>query len=212
MTEAFSSVVRVFYGLYITQTQTLHINPPHKPSTQTQYRNPKPAGLKPAYIMNKPVLPFTVMLNGAWSRFEFLSPWLERGLLLLFVLLMAKAMMVDPPGTARWLSLAGSMVSLGLIGYFSYRFRPRFIRVTPEGIDGQPDGRSPLSLMWAEVTDITFEGRLITIRLKNGNEEEIDLFTRSYKTFRDAKEIITEEAGERDIPVFEKEVRDERLN
>jgi hypothetical protein len=162
--------------------------------------------------MQKPVLPFTIMLNGAWSRLEFLSPWLERALLLLFVLLMTKALMIDPPGSVRWFSLAGSLLSLGLIGYFNYRFRPRFIRVTPDGIDGQPDGRTPISLPWPDVTDITLEGRIITIRLKNGHEEEIDLFTRSYKVFRDAKGLITEEADERDIPVFEKQVRIEPGN
>ena len=160
--------------------------------------------------MQKPVLPFTVMLNGAWSRLEFLSPWLERALLLLFVLLMAKALMIDPPGTVRWFSLAGSLLSLGLIGYLNYRFRPRFIRITPEGIDGQPDGRTSISLPWPDVTDITFEGRIITIRLKNGHEEEIDLFTRSYKVFRATKEVINEEAYERNIPVFEKQAREEK--
>jgi len=154
-------------------------------------------------------LPFTVMLNGAWSRLEFLSPWLERALLLLFVLLMTKALMIDPPGTARWLSLSGSMLSLVLIGYFNYRFRPRYIRITLEGIDGQPDGKNPVLMAWSDMTDITYEGRIITIRLRNGHEEEIDLFTRSYKVFRAAKEVINDEAGERDIPVFEKQAREE---
>jgi hypothetical protein len=159
--------------------------------------------------MQKPALPFNIMLNGAWSRFEFLSPWLERALLLLFVLLMTKALMIDPPGTARWFSLAGSLISLGLIGYFNYRFRPRFIRITPDGIDGQPDGKTPVLMAWSDMTDITYEGRIITIRLRNGHEEEIDLFTRSYKVFRKAKEMINDEAGERDIPVFEKQAREE---
>jgi hypothetical protein len=149
------------------------------------------------------------MLNGAWSRLEFLSPWLERALLLLFVLLMTKALMIDPPGTTRWLSLSGSMLSLVLIGYFNYRFRPRYIRITLEGIDGQPDGKNSVLMAWSDMTDITYEGRIITIRLKNGHEEEIDLFTRSYKVFRTAKEVINEEAGERDIPVFEKQAREE---
>ncbi|TVQ15028.1 MAG: hypothetical protein EA364_03150 [Balneolaceae bacterium] len=149
------------------------------------------------------------MLNGAWSRLEFLSPWLERALLLLFVLLMTKALMIDPPGTTRWLSLSGSMLSLVLIGYFNYRFRPRFIRITLEGIDGQPDGKNPVLMAWSDMTDITYEGRIITIRLRNGREEEIDLFTRSYKVFRVAKEVINDEAGERDIPVFEKQAREE---
>jgi hypothetical protein len=162
--------------------------------------------------MHKPVIPYTIMLNGAWSRLEFLSPWLERILLLLFVLLMAKALMIDPPGTIRWLSLAGSLLSLGLIGYFNYRFRPRFIRVTPDGIDGQPDGRTQMSLSWKDVSDITYEGRMITIRLKSGREEEIDLFTRSYTVFRDAKQVINDEAAERDIPVFEKQVRGEETS
>jgi hypothetical protein len=161
-------------------------------------------------MMQKPVLPFNVMLNGAWSRLEFLSPWLERALLLLFVLLMTKALMIDPPGTTRLISIAGSLLSLVMIGYFNYRFRPRYIRVTLEGIDGQPDGKTPVMMAWSDITDITYEGRIITIRVKNGHEEEIDLFTRSYKIFRATKEVINDEAGERNIPVFEKQAREEK--
>jgi hypothetical protein len=157
--------------------------------------------------MSQNPLPYTVMLNGAWSKLEFLSPWLERLLLITFVLLMAKALMIDGPGTARWLTLCGSLIALGLIGFFNYRFRPRYIRVTGDGIDGQPDGKESMMIPWGDVTDILYEGRIITIRLINGQEKEIDLFTRSYKIFRDAKQVINDEAAEREIPVFEKPAR-----